>query len=65
MTIETRELIIKTDIKSKPAGQETEETQEKQAQNLDTQKIKLMKQQILAECLRFIKDRGRRDSFNR
>jgi len=56
MPVEMRELIIKTEIKSRPA---------RQSANLDTQDIKALKQQIIEECLRLFKDKAQRDSFNR
>jgi hypothetical protein len=56
MPVEMRELIIKTEIKSRPA---------RQSANLDYQDIKVLKQQIIEECLRLFKDKSQRDSFNR
>ncbi len=56
MPIEVRELTIKTEIKTQPAGQ---------AMKLEPQDIKALKQQIIDECLRTIKAKSQRDSFNR
>ena len=56
MPVEVRELIIKTEIKSLAA---------RQPLNLDAQGIKVLKQQIIDECLRVINVKGQRDSFNR
>jgi DNA recombination-dependent growth factor C len=58
MPVEVRELIIKTEIRTLPA---------KQSVSLDSHDIKALKQQIIGECLRIFKDRGRgqRDIFNR
>jgi hypothetical protein len=56
MPIEIRELIIKTEIKNKPT---------RQSVNPDSQEIKVLKQQIIDECLRLIKNKNQRSSFNR
>lgn len=56
MPIEVREIIIKTEIKTQSAGH---------AMKLAPQDIKALKQQIVDECLRTIKSKGPRDSFNR
>lgn len=56
MPVEVRELIIKTEIKSRPS---------QAAAGLDADEVKQLKQQIIDECLRFFKSMARRDSFNR
>jgi len=56
MPIEVRELIIKTEIKTQSASQ---------TMKLAPQDIKALKQQIIDECLRTMKGKGQRDSFNR
>jgi len=56
MPVEVRELIIKTEIKSRSVEQSV---------NLNSQQVKALKQQIIDECLRVFKDKGQRDSFNR
>ncbi len=56
MTIEIRELIIKTEIKNQPT---------KQTINPNSQEIRALRQQIMEECLRLIKDKNLRNSFNR
>lgn len=56
MPIEVRELIIKTEITSRPA---------KQPAVLTAKDIAALKQQIIAECLQAFKSKSHRDSFNR
>lgn len=56
MPVEVRELIIKTEIKSQSAKPSTGLT--------DSDKQKL-KQQIIDECLRTIRNKKQRNSFNR
>lgn len=56
MPIEIRELVIKTEIKNQPTQPSI---------NPNSQEIKALKQQIMDECLRLIKDKSLRNSFNR
>lgn len=55
MTIEIRELVIKTEIKSLP----------EEGIRLDEETIKLMKSKILSECRQLIKSQNQKSSFNR
>ncbi|MDD5754259.1 MAG: DUF5908 family protein [Methylococcales bacterium] len=59
MPIEMRELIIKTEIRTRS---------EEKSMKMDSQEIKTLKQQIINECLQLIKDKkdkDQRNSFNR
>jgi hypothetical protein len=56
MTIEIRELVIKTEIRSQPQAVR---------EQLDPEQIKQIKQQVLIDCMRSIKKTLNKNSFNR
>lgn len=60
MPVEVRELIIKTEIKTRSVDHAGEKPI-----NLDHKDIKALKQQIIHECKRLFKNKSQRDSFNR
>jgi len=57
MPVEIRELVIKTNIVS--AAKEQETTQ------LTTQSLALLKQQIMSECMKMLRDKNHKNNFNR
>lgn len=56
MPVEIRELVIKTEIRSKPVQAEAQ---------LDKEQLKQLKQQIVGECKQMLKNQFNKNSFNR
>lgn len=56
MTVEIRELVIKTQINTNPAPQPS---------GLDSAQLGKLKQQIVAQCLRSLKSHNKTSGFNR
>lgn len=56
MPVEIRELVIKTNISSR---------NEPEKETLNPEKLSQLKQQIMQECLRALKDRAVKNSFDR
>ena len=56
MPVEIRELVIKTSITSTAARGDEPVT---------TEKLQLLKQQIVQECIKVLKDRAPKNSFDR
>ncbi len=56
MPVEIRELVIKTNIAS---------SRDREAETLSSEKLSQLKQQILQECLKELKDRAVKNSFDR
>jgi hypothetical protein len=56
MPVEIRELVIKTNITS---------SRDRDKETLSPEKLNLLKQQIMQECLRELKDRAVKNSFDR
>jgi len=57
MPVEIRELVIKTNIVST--------SREQEATQLTTQSLAALKQQIMNECLKMLRDKNHKNSFNR
>ena len=56
MPVEIRELVIKTNIVT-PAGRNEEP--------VSAEKLSLLKQQVIRECIKALKDRAPKNSFDR
>ncbi len=57
MPVEIRELVIKTNIIST--------AKEQDATQLSTQSLAVLKQQIMNECMKMLKDKNHKNNFNR